>query len=199
MLNLVQGCKVPNAELLSEQYQITANGFLANVNAEKIEEVFQHFIVMQDALLFFILELPTPADVEDALRTSDADPMHKDIYYIDGLSRDEAFALMFRYGSLLINDGISRFGFGVQDNSAELMLDKYNLVTLWTEQAEKYHDFFAMHNIPQAEECLTAWDTFSESDPGECTRIEQDGKNVYDLVPELSEWGIYLAERRTDE
>lgn len=203
MLNLVQGCKVPRVNLLSEQYQIRSSEvsaqFLANVNAEKIEDVFQHFIAMQEERLFFILELPTLADEEEKLRKSDHDPMHKDVYYIDGLSREEALTLMIRYGKLLINDGISRFGFGVHDDSAELMLDKYNVVTLWTPQVDKYEDFFPAHNIPKVDECLTAWNTFSEDTPGECSRIDLNGKDVFDLVEELSQWGIYMAERREDE
>lgn len=203
MLNLVQGCKVPCVNLLSEQYQVRCNEesaqFLANINVEKMEEVFQHFIVMQEEKLFFILELPTLADEEDKLRKSDHDPMHKDVYYIDGLSCEEALTLMIRYGKLLINDGISRFGFGIHDGSAELMLDKYNVVSLWTKQTEKYKDFFSAHNIMEVDECLTAWETFSQDVPGECSRIEIDGKTVYDLIPELSQWGIYMAERREDE
>jgi len=86
----------------------------------------------------------------------------------------------------------------VQDDSAELKLDKYNVVSLWTNKMEKYRDFFDLHNIPKADKCLTAWETLSENAPGECSLIATNGKTVFDLVEDLADWGIYFAERRED-
>lgn len=125
--------------------------------------------------------------------------MHKDIYYIDGLTDEQALVLLMRYGELLINDGISKFGFGVHNGNAELMRDKYNVVTLWTSDLGKYEGFFEAHDIPLVEECLTAWDTFSEIMPGESSRVDVNGLSVFDLPNELRDWGIYFCEQREDE
>lgn len=198
MLNMIRGCKVPNAARLSEQYQQTENRFTANVSAEKIADVFAHFISVQSERLFFILELPANYDDEVRLRKYDSSPTHKDIYYIDGLTREQALTLLIRYGELLINDGISQFGFGVHDDSAELMKEKYNVLTLWTNGSGEYQDFFEPHDIPRTDDLITAWDTFSPETPGECERISVDGKDVFSLPDELSDWGIYLAEQREE-
>lgn len=199
MLELTKGSVVPQVEKLSEQYQVRDTNMLANVNASKIEEVFQHFICIQDGRLFFILELPANEKDEIKLRKSDKDPMHKDIYYIDGLTNEQALVLLIRYGELLINDGISKFGFGAHDGTAEIMRDKYNVITLWTNDIAKYADFFEAHDIPRVDKCLTAWDTFSAETPGESNCVEDNGLSVYDLPEKLKDWGIYLYEQREED
>lgn len=198
MLELVKGCKVPKNRLLFEQYEVCGSMLTANVNACKIQEVVEHFITMQRELVFFILELPSNENDEKLLRKNDSDPFHKDIYYIDGLEKDQALVLLIRYGELLINDGLSRFGFGVQDGTAELMVEKYNIVTLWTRTMKPYADFFDIHQIPLADHCFTAWETFTKDSPGVSERIEINGKTVFDLPEELKDWGIYFAERREE-
>lgn len=83
MLEMINGCSIPDAGKLSEQYKIEEEYWIrANVNAGKIEEIFQHFISMQKERVFFILELPTSEEDEKSLRKSNFDPMHKDIYII---------------------------------------------------------------------------------------------------------------------
>ena len=58
MLNLAKGYKIYEPERLNEEYEVTDDvTLMANVDVEKIKEVFQHFIVMHDEPLFFILEL----------------------------------------------------------------------------------------------------------------------------------------------
>lgn len=196
MLEMVKGCIVPDAELLSEQYEIKENEIFANVNESKIEMVFQHFITMQDEQLFFILELPANEEEEKRLRFYETSPFHKNVYYIDGLAVEQALLILSRYGDLLINDGMSSFGFGLRDNSAEIMLHKYNMISLWTNEMDKYVDFFIKHDIPYVDRCFTAWDTFSQETPGICNSIDIEGMSVYDLPEEFKNWGIYLAEQR---
>ena len=199
MLEMIKGCKVPQANQLTEQYERDDKRLIANVNASKIEDVFRHFVAMQQEKLFFILELPASEQDERRLRKSDTDPFHKDVYYIDGLDTDHASTILTRYGKLLINDGMCQFGFAVHDGSAELMLTKYNVMVLWTKEMGRYQDFFQSHGIFRVDNCITAWDTFTAETPGESIRIEIAGKSVFDLPQELTDWGIYLAEQREEE
>ena len=68
MLNLVKGCKISLPEKLNEGYEISSEmAVTANVNAEKLFDVFQHFIFMHDEPLFFILELPVTIDREQSV------------------------------------------------------------------------------------------------------------------------------------
>lgn len=199
MLNLVKGHQVSLLENLFESFtKLTEHHLMANVHAEKILEVFQHFIVIHDEPLFFILELPVSIDREKVIAKNIIKESHKDVYYIDGCSREECLALMIRYGDLLINDGLSKFGFGGHKSHDEIMLGSYNVVTIYSKELSKFNDFFEPHNIQFVEELVTAWKTFSKTSPGISEIYESNGKTVYDLPTELSEWGIYLAETRTE-
>ena len=199
MLNLVKGHQVSLVENLFESFtKLTEHHLMANVHAEKILEVFQHFIVIHDEPLFFILELPVSIDREKVIAKNIIKESHKDVYYIDGCSREECLALLIRYGDLLVNDGLSKFGFGGHKSHDEIMLDSYNVVTIYSKELSKFNDFFEPHNIQFVEELVTAWKTFSKTSPGISEIYESNRKTVYDLPEELAEWGIYLAETRTE-
>ena len=199
MLNLVKGRRDSLVENLFESFtKLTEHHLMANVHAEKILEIFQHFIVIHDEPLFFILELPVSIDREKVIAKNIIKGSHKDVYYIDGCSREECLALLIRYGDLLVNDGLSKFGFGGHKSHDEIMLDSYNVVTIYSKELSKFNDFFEPHNIQFVEELVTAWKTFSKTSPGISELYESNGKNVYDLPEELAEWGIYLAETRTE-
>ena len=124
MLNLVKGHRVSLVENLFESFtKLTEHHLMANVHAEKILEVFHHFIAIHDEPLFFILELPVSIDREKVIEKNIIKESHKDVYYIDGCSREECLALLIRYGDLLVNDGLSKFGFGGhKSHSHNLML-----------------------------------------------------------------------------
>lgn len=198
MLKMTEGCYVPKADILLEQYEIFENKIIANVNADKIETVIRDYILMHDDPMFFFLELPTNQNDEDMLRKNDGDPRHIDVYYIDGMDKKSAALLFSRYSRLLVNDGMSRFGFGVHGQAAEIMRDKYNVVTLLANNIEKYTGIFNSHGIPLSEKCVTAWDTFSYEFPGVSKSVTVNGKTVYDLPDELSRIGMYFAERREE-
>ena len=199
MLNLVKGHRVSLVENLFESFtKLTEYYLMANVHSEKILDVFQHFIAIHDEPLFFILELPVSIDREKVIEKNIINELHKDVYYIDNCSREECLVLLIRYGDLLVNDGLSKFGFGGHKSHDEIMLDSYNVVTIYSKELSKFYDFFEPHNIQFVEELVTASETFSETSPGISEIYESNGKTVYDLPIELAEWGIYLAETRTE-
>ena len=107
-------------------------------------------------------------------------------------------ALLEKYGELLINDGMNRFGYGCHESQDEIMLDKYNVVTIYSQQLSNYNDFFEAHGIEKVESLITAWDTFSDATPGQAERCDCKGKSVYNLPEELKDWGMYLADTRAE-
>lgn len=171
---------------------------MANVGVEKVVDVFQHFIAMYDEPLFFILELPVTCDREALIAPGVVEETHKDVYYIDGCTQEECLVLLEKYGELLVNDGMNRFGFGCHESGDEIMLDKYNVVTIYSRTLSKYNDFFEAHEINRVSRLVTAWDTFSDDTPGQAERYDYNGKSVYDLPDVLKDWGIYLAETRAE-
>lgn len=197
MLKMIKGCKIKSSGLLREEYEKSHNLLIANVDADKIEKVLMHFIKMQNGPLFFILELPASIDDERALEQK-VESFHKKVYYIDGLDTEKAISLLLQSGELLINDGLCSFGFGVHGSRDEIMAGKYNIVTVYSDEIENYEGFFKHHNIPKTDNLNTAWDTFSQENPGRSIKFEIDGRSVYSLIDEYRDWGIYYAEMRED-
>ncbi len=197
-LILKVGAKTTSETPVYEGYEVFENGITANVGIDKTEEVFRHFIVMHDEPLFFILELPSNANDETEIAPGIAEKLHKDIYYMDGCSRGEALAVLTRVGDILYNDGISSFGFGCHDSGDEIMFGKYNVLTIYSRDTEKYSDFFDVHKIEKTKDLKTAWKTFTEETPGISEIYEQDGKSVFDIPKMFEDWGMYLAEQREE-
>lgn len=196
MLVLRKGCKVPFPEALSEEYMLAEDQILANISADKIEDMMAHFICMHDEPLFFILELPAGQDDEEEIRPGVVEKLHRDVYYIDGCSNEEALTILVRVGSLMINDGLCAFGFGCHESTDEIMFDKYNVTTIFSKNITQYTDFMADHGIPENEAITTAWDTFTQAHPGCSELVESDGKNIYSIPEMFADWGIYKAEQR---
>ena len=196
MLKMRKGSKVPFPEKLSEGYIYQEPVFYANVGADKLEALMEHFIRIHDEPLFFILELPANRDDETQIRPGVVNAFHKDVYYIDGCTQQEALSILHRTAAIMINDGLCNFGFGGHLSHDEIMLEKYNVIKVWTRNKDAYADFFEKHMIQPVDDLVTAWETFTDETPGESMAVETDGKRIYDIPEMLQDFGIYLAERR---
>lgn len=196
MLEMIRGCTVPHPELLNEEFDRDDRKLCANVHARNIFPLFRDFIQLQNQPLFFVLEIPVNQKEEQQLRQREDDPLHKAVYYLDNLTKEDALALLEQNQELLVHDGMSAFGFGVRDFSAELMKYRYNELLLWTKDFPTYTEFFLSHGIPQVPEVFTAWQTFSKEQYGECAALNQEGVTIYDLVEHLKQFGLYFAEFR---
>lgn len=198
MLKLRKGCKVPLSEKLYEGYKRKENYIYANVDSDKIIDVLNHFITIHNEPLFFILELPTKLDNENIVQSNVIKCLHKDVYYIDGCNQDEALIILLRIGELLVNDGLCSFGFGGHHSHNEIMVGKYNLISIIENKQGFFDNFFEVHDIQPVQQLITAWDTFTKECPGESERVVTGGKDVFDIPEMFKDWGIYLAERRED-
>lgn len=98
ILKLKAGSKTSSETILYEGYQRGENHITANVGVDKIESVLQHFIAIHEEPLFFTLELPAKADDETEVAPGIVKDLHKDIYYIDGCSQEEALTILLRVG-----------------------------------------------------------------------------------------------------
>ena len=135
---------------------------------------------------------------ETEIKSGVVEKFHKDVYYIDGCTQEETFAILNRVGELLINDGLSSFGFGCHVSHDEIMIGKYNVVTIYSQDIEKYNTLLEKHKINRVDKIVTAWDTFTQNNPGKSEKVETDGKDIFDIPKMFEDWGIYLAEQRED-
>ena len=201
MLEIKEGCKVPFPEKLFEGYEVRDTAIYANVNASKILDMMKHFIEMHKEPLFFILELP--CKIEDGI-TAEKSIVNAnedyDVYFIDGLDAQQAQKCMDVLGDFLVKDGMNTFGVGGHESQEEILFGKYNVMTIYTENAEAYFSFFNRFGIQKNDKLITAWDTFDAEHPGECIRYvsEETGKTIYDIPEAYKEYGMYLYEARKE-
>ena len=199
MFNFVKGCNIKNPAGITEGYKkYNDNSLAANVSAENIKDVFGHFIVMHEEPMFFILELPVESDKEKTVSPGVVEEFHKDVYYIDGCSAEECIYLLETYGELLINDGLCSFGFGCHNSGDEIMLGKYNLISIYSKNLADFEGFFEAHKIENNDVLVLAGSVISRDNPGTSETLTVDGLRIYDLPEILKDWNIYLAETRAE-
>ena len=196
MLNMVKGCKIHDPSVLYEGYEWDGKYFSANVHAEKIEAVIEHFISLQTDRVFLILEIPTNEKDEKEIQPGGIEALHMDVYYLDGLTKDSAISLLHTFGPLFIHDGMCRFGFGSHGGNNEIVQDRYNVVTIYTKTPNQYDGMFESHDIPRVCKLKTAWAFFTHDTPGECCIVPYRDKDIYEITEFLKQYGLYFAERR---
>lgn len=196
MINLRKGSCVQNQDQLSEGYQLDGLQVIANIGADKILDLLHRFIDMYDEPMFFILELHTNQENETVSPQGQILIFHNDVYYVDGCSKEDALIILDRVGEILINDGLSSFGFGYHYTKDEVMIEKYNVVRIRSSDVHKFSKFFEQLHVPQVEQLITAWNTFTQDQPGKSISVKTDGKDAFDIPEILSDMGIYFAERR---
>ena len=198
--HLAEGMIVANLDGIHECYEVKErNGtfaFTANVSVQNIDNLIRAFCENLEEPCFFNLEVPSNEKDEQALRKANTDPFHCEVYYWDGLSRDFLLTIVDKYGELLINDGMTCFGFASHTSHDEIYLGRYNIVTIFSSDKVHYKQLLSEQGIPQEEQIKTVWDNFSQTMPGHTKRIHINGKDIYDVVDELKAEGLYLAERR---
>ena len=191
----IKGCRADCEKKLREGFEETERGFVANVSAEKIDPLMRDYIAAQTAELFLFIETPCNLKDEEPDEFGVVTNPHINVYYWDGITKDEANALLDKYGDWLINDGFACFGFGVKGCASEIMKDKYNVISVYSVEKAKERPLLA-GRLPQVTELRTAWDYFDRQHPGDCFQYRKDGKNVHAVVAELLQQGLYFAERR---
>ena len=198
MLKMKSGCTILDHARLEEGYTVSNGHIIANVGTDHIKLMMQHFIMMHQEPLFFILELPASKDEETEMSSNTVRSLHKNIYYIDGCSQQTALAIMVKSGKLLMNDGMSSFGYGGHDSGEEIMFGRYNILTILCQDPARYDVLFNESGIVKKDDLITVWDTISPNHPGRSETVTIDGQNVFDLPQQYKEWGMYLAEQREE-
>lgn len=72
------------------------------------------------------------------------------------------------------------------------------MVTVFTKDRSKYAGFFEAFEIPEVIDLKTAWDYFTADTPGDSFAYSHNGKNIYDLVNHLKQYGLYFYKRCED-
>jgi len=191
----IKGCRASCEKKLREGFEETERGFVANVSAENIDRLMRDYVAAQSEELFLFIEKPCNLAEEEPDERGVVTQPHVNVYYWDGITKEQANVVLDEYGDWLINDGFVCFGFGVKGCASEIMKDKYNVISVYSVEPAKERPLLALR-LPQVAELRTAWDYFDRQHPGECFQYRKDGKNIHDAVEELLQQGLYFAERK---
>ena len=201
MIELKKCCKVPFPEKLFEKYEVQKKAIYANVNTSKVVDMMKCFVEMHNEPMFFILEIPCKEydGITDSKILINANNDY-DVYFIDGLDKEHANQCLDALGDFLTKDGMNTFGIGGHESHEEILFGKYNVVTIYTNSADEYSELLSSFGIEKTASLVTAWDTFDESHPGECSLYvsEETGKTIYDIPDAYKEYGMYLYEERKE-
>ncbi len=192
MLELIQGAKISSEEELFEGYTyITEDKIVANINASKIKKIVKDFINFHSSkYLLFSLDIPKNKITEFTDTDSRQNKYETVTYNIDICSRERCSAIMDKYGELLVNDGLCSFSFSCLETNDQIIISKYNTVTVSGSNLEKFTDFLDINNIKRNDSIITAFKTFSEDTPGECRLVTINDVNIYNLINEPDMEGL---------
>ena len=143
-----RGITVSTPNDIHEGYSVTHRPegysfFVMNVSVEHIPKVFLSLATQVKEPGFLTLEVGTHRDVEAQLRRKDIDPLHKDVYYCDGLTRAAVADIFRRYETLLTNDGGVSFGYGSHKGHDEVFVAAYKIFHIYADDPEKYRTTLA--------------------------------------------------------
>lgn len=196
--SLPQGIEINDISGIHNCFEATQKNILASISSDKLFKILLELVKQLTAPVFFFIETPCDEETEKKLRKDDSSPLHKDIYYLDNCTTKVALAIIKRYGELLVNDGLVQFGFGSNTENEEIYIMKYNVLSIYAEDTSSFCNILKNYNITQENNIKTLWDILSEDNPGACTLIDLNGENIFDIVENLKDEGIYLSHQDED-
>ena len=201
MLKMIAGAHIPTPERLTPSYMLSDGYLTANVNADDILPLINSFIDLHEGPFSLILETPSSLQDESPDDKGNIEQLHKDVYYLDGMSAPFIHEILSIVGPVLVGDGLTQVGVGVHNGNTEIMTEKYNVVSIFlgSNSAEPYQGLMRRYSIAQLPTITTAWSLFSPSSPGESVAIELEGHTAADAIDILKSIGLYFAEQREEQ
>ena len=182
---LCQGVNVDNTDKLCSVIVTEKDGFTGSLSAELIAPAVKAFLDKVPEPVFFFLELPE--DIDDYA-----------LYYLDNCTREVAYAVMKRFGELLVQDGVSRFGFGSNKTGDELYFKDYQEFMLYSETPDLYSEGLKKLGTKicdKRDDAVFLGDLISKKNEGVLTEVELNGETVFDIPEALEEAGMYRSEQ----
>lgn len=171
----------------------------AVLDGDKLLDFIKDYAELLCEPVYFFLELPCSEEEESeiAAETGEKDGCRYKLYYLDNCTAPVVRAVLKRFGNLLVNDGICRFGFGRNDTFDEIYVQSYKVMRLYFASEDLKTgalELLKKYGAEKTDRLLTPWDLISPENPGVCATVEEDGVNVYSIPDILSDAGMYYAE-----
>ncbi len=191
MFHTATGVKIPVPEKIEEKYILSESWIDFNISIEKLKPLVEDFLVnLCEPLLLFIYK-PLSEKEEEELCEQGSGPFHSEVLYLHGQTKKQICEIMEQFGEILLNDGMSQFGIASHETGDEIFIQKYKIVSIYSKEIKQYLYLMDQYGISETDHLITAWDTFSQEHPGECSKVTIDEKDIYDVVELLKEKGMY--------
>lgn len=182
---LCQGVDVCGTENFTSAYKVNGDCIEGILSSELIEQAAEKFVLLADEPLFFFLELPNEDNNENT-----------DIYYLDNCTEEVCLAIIKRYGQILSEDGISRFGFGSSKDDAEIYFKDYQEFHIYSPDIERMAKALDKLGVEKSDALQSMWDLLSDENVGCLRAVEIDGESVFDIPINLKSVGMYKSETK---
>lgn len=200
---LARGVSADDLTGVVEGYSVgdTVEGYVQitiNVSAENISGAFLSLCQQVKTPGFLVLEVAMKESEEEKLRSGPNDPYHNDIYYLDDLTYTELRRIYREHEEMFVHDGLVNVGFGSHDGVDEVLIGGYKIFSILAANPQKYVTALNDLGFVECDTLISVWDNFTDSTPGHRTSLPVKGKDIYDIVDELTKRGMYHSEVRED-
>lgn len=193
---IIEGLTVAHTDEVKSSYiKINKNEINCVISAEKIKSIVKKAIKLIKKPYFF-LEAPCTEAQEAELAKTGQSGLHMQLYNLE-VTHDVADAILKRYGDLLINDGVTNFGFSSLETEAEIYVMPFQNIMFYNENgASSFENILREENIPEnkTEKQITIDSLLSQDNPADRVLVELNGETVFDVIENLKEVGLTLCD-----
>ncbi len=179
--SLISGVFVPDISGVKKSFRVSKDRIVFSLSAEDYPGFFKKAALLLSEPVFFFVEIPADNDL---YRT----------YYLDNCTLPVASAILKRYGGILFNDGVIRWGFGSHKTDEEIYMREYQTAEIYFKSAERFTALLSSIGYENDPKGKTLWDVLSDKNGGECSSVEYDDETYMDMVNNLIDVGMYSAD-----
>ncbi len=165
------------------------------ISAERIKSIIKKVVKLVKKPYFFI-EVPCTDAQESELSKKGENGFHMQLYNLE-VTHNVANAILERYGDLLINDGVTNFGFGSLETETEIYAMPFQTIMLYNKNdTSGFEKILKQDNITELKpnEFITIDSLLSKNNPADRVMVELNGETVFDVIENLKEVGLTLCD-----
>lgn len=193
---LIEGLNIDNITGIKSSYtKLNDSEISCVISAEKIKSIISRAVKSIKKPYFFI-EVPCTEAQETELSKKGDKGLHMQLYNLE-VTYDVADAILKRYGDLLINDGVTNFGFCSLKTETEIYVMPFQNIMLYNKSnVNVFENILKEEHIVKdtPENHITIDSLLSKNNPADRTLVELDGETVFDMIENLKDAGLTLCD-----
>lgn len=193
---LIEGLTVADTNGIKSAFvKLNSSEINCVISSEKIKPIVKKAVRLIKKPYFF-LEIPFTDTEEAELSKKGESGSHMRLYNLE-VTHSVADAILERYGDLLINDGVTNFGFCSLETETEIYVMPFQNIMFYNKNdVNIFEKILIENNIPERreEEYITIDSLLSKKNPADRVLVELNGETVFDVIENLKEVGLTLCD-----